>query len=169
MTMHKRTRRLRLLSTLATAPIVAVVVLFVAACGSHSSSGPASSGDRDRAIAYAQCMRENGVPDFPDPDAQGRLRGAGHEQQDAPQFVAALEACRDLAPGGEHEKLGDPAFVEQMREFSQCMRENGLPDFPDPDAQGRLRGSGHEQQDTPQFRAAMDACRGKLPSGGEHR
>jgi hypothetical protein len=114
-------------------------------------------------------MRENGVPDFPDPDAQGRLRGAGHEQQDDPEFRAAQEACRDLAPGGEHEKLGDPAFVEQMREFSQCMRENGLPDFPDPDAQGRLRGPGHEQQDSPRFRAAMDACRGKLPGGGEHR
>jgi hypothetical protein len=169
MTMHPRTRRLRLLSAAAAAPILAVVILVVAACGSHSSNGAASSGDRDRAIAYAQCMRENGVSDFADPDAQGRFRGLGHEQQDDPQFRAATEACRDLAPGGEHEKLGDPAFVEQMREFSQCMREHGLPDFPDPDAQGRLRGSGHEQQDTPQFRAAMEACRGKLPGGGEHR
>jgi hypothetical protein len=114
-------------------------------------------------------MRENGVPDFPDPNAQGRFRGLGHEQQDDPQFRAATEACGDLAPGGEHEKLGDPAFVEQMREFSQCMRENGLPDFPDPDAQGRLRGPGHEQQDSRQFRAAMAACRGKLPGSGEHR
>jgi hypothetical protein len=169
MTMHPRTRLLQLLTASAAAPILAAVILVAAACGSSSSNRAASSGDRDQALAYAQCMRQNGAPDFPDPDAQGRLRGAGHEQQDAPQFRAAQEACRDLAPGGEHEKLGDPAFVEQMREFSQCMRENGLPDFPDPDAQGRLRGPGHEQQDNPTFRAAMEACRGKLPGGGEHR
>jgi hypothetical protein len=167
MTMYPRTRRL--LTALAAAPILAAVILVAAACGSSSSNGAASSGDRDQAIAYAQCMRENGVPDFPDPDASGRFRGVGHEAQGDPKVQAAQEACRELAPGGEHERLGDPAFVEQMREFSQCMRENGLPDFPDPDAQGRLRGAGHEQQDNPQFRAAMEACRGKLPGGGEHR
>jgi ubiquitin len=168
MTMHLGPRRPRFLIASAAAPILAAVSLLAAGCGSSSHHGK-SSGDRDQALAYAQCMRKNGVPDFPDPNAQGRLRGAGHEQQDDPQFRAAMEACRDLAPGGEHEQLADPAFVEQMREFSQCMRENGLPDFPDPDAQGRLRGAGHEQQDTPQDRAAMEVCRGKLPGGGEHR
>jgi hypothetical protein len=168
MTMYPRTRRPRLLTALAAAPILAGVIL-VAACGSSSSNGAASSGDRDQALAYARCMRKNGVPDFPDPNAEGRFRGLGHEQQDDPQFRAAQEACRDLAPGGEHEKLGDPALVEQMREFSQCMRENGLPNFPDPDAEGRLRGAGHEQQVSPQYRAAMEACRGELPGGGEHR
>ncbi len=168
MIMQTRARRRQLLTASAAAPVLAAVTLLAAGCGS-SSHDAASSAGRDQALAYAQCMRENGAPDFPDPDAQGRLRGAGHEQQDDPRFRAAMEACRDLAPGGEHEKLGDPAFVEQMREFSQCMRENGLPDFPDPDAQGRLRGPGHEQQDSPEFRAAMEACRGKLPGGGEHR
>jgi hypothetical protein len=156
------------LAAFAAAPIVAALILVATACGSSSSNEAASPGDRDQAIAYARCMRDNGVADFPDPDSEGRFRGLGHEQQGSPQFRAAQEACRDLAPGGEHEKLGDPAFVEQMREFSQCMRENGLPDFPDPDAQGRLRGAGHEQQDTPQYRAAAEACRDKLPGGGGH-
>jgi hypothetical protein len=168
MTMHPRTRLPRFLSRAAAAPIVAVLILLVAACGSSSSNGAASSGDRDQAIAYAQCMRENGVPDFPDPDASGRFRGVGHEAQGDPKFQAAQEACRDLAPGGEHERLGDPAFVEQMREFSQCMRDNGLPDFPDPDPNGRLRGAGHEQRNDPQYQAAFETCRGKLPGGGEH-
>jgi hypothetical protein len=49
------------------------------------------------------------------------------------------------------------------------MRDNGLPDFPDPDADGRLRGPGHEEQNDPKYRAAMDACRQDLPGGGEHR
>jgi hypothetical protein len=113
-------------------------------------------------------MRANGVPDFPDPDAEGRFSEGEHDSDD-PGLRAAQEACRNLAPGGEHQNLGDPAFVEQMREFSQCMRENGVPDFPDPDAEGRLRGAGHEQQGDPKFRAAMETCREKLPGGGDHR
>jgi hypothetical protein len=112
-------------------------------------------------------MRENGVPDFPDPDAEGRFSEGEHDPDD-PALRAAQEACRDLAPGGEHENLGDPALVEQMREYSQCMRDNGLPDFPDPDADGRLRGVGHEQRDDPTYRAASETCREKLPGGGEH-
>jgi hypothetical protein len=114
-------------------------------------------------------MRANGVPGFPDPDPNGQFRGLGHEQQNNPKFRAAQQACRALAPGGEHENFGDPAFVKQMRAFSQCMRANGVPGFPDPDAQGRLRGAGHEQQGDPKFDAAMQACRAKLPGGGNHQ
>jgi len=152
------------------AALLGALTLLVAACGSSSRDKAASAADpQQAALAFARCMRDNGVPDFPDPDADGRFRGLGHEQQDDPKFRAAQEACRDLAPGGEHEKLGDPAFVEQMREFSQCMRNNGLPDFPDPDADGRLRGVGHERQGDPKYQAAMETCRQKLPGGGEHR
>jgi len=117
-------------------------------------------------------MRANGVPDFSDPDARGRFLGLSHGgggiNQDDPTFRAAMERCRSLAPGGEHRNTGDPAYVEQMREFSKCMREHGLPDFPDPDANGQLRGVGHERQGDPKFQAAVEACRGKLPGGG-HR
>jgi hypothetical protein len=170
MNMHPRPPRLRLVNAAGAAAIIVVLTLLVTACGSSSSNDAASSSaDRGQALAFAQCMRENGVPDFPDPDADGRFRGVGHEAEGDPKFRAAQEACRDLAPGGEHERLGDPAFVEQMREFSQCMRDNGLPDFPDPDPDGRLRGRGHEQQDDPQYQAALETCRGKLPGGGEHQ
>ena len=168
MNMYPRARR-RLLTEAAAAAAFAAVTLLATACGSSSSNEAPSTADQGQALAFAQCMRQNGVPDFPDPDADGRFRGVGHEAEGDPKFRAAQEACRDLAPGGEHEKLGDPAFVEQMREFSQCMRDNGLPDFPDPDAQGRLRGRGHEQQDDPQYQAALETCRGKLPGGGEHQ
>jgi hypothetical protein len=140
---------------------------LVAACGSSSNDEPAAASDQDQAREYSQCMRDNGVPDFPDPDPDGQLRGPGHEQQDDPTFRTAQERCRDLAPGGEHES-SDPASVEQMREFSRCMRDNGVPDFPDPDPDGRLRGPGHEQQDDPTFRSAQEACRDELPGGGDH-
>ena len=151
--------------------LAALWMVLLAGCApgagaSPSNAGPGSADPRDAALLYAQCMRANGVPDFPDPDANGQLRGAGHEQQDDPTFLAALDTCRALAPGAEHEQT-DPATVEQMRAFSQCMRDNGLPDFPDPDAEGRLRGIGHEAGG-PIYDAALEACRAKLPGGGEH-
>jgi hypothetical protein len=140
---------------------------LVTACGSSSSDEPAAASDLDQAREFAQCMRDNGVPDFPDPDPGGGFSERQHDPDD-PAVRAAQEACRDLAPGGEHEDFGDPAFVEQARQFAQCMRDNGVPDFPDPDPDGRLRGPGHEQQDDPTFRAAMETCREELPGGGDH-
>jgi len=145
-----------------------LVAVALAACVKGAGATP-TADQREAARKYSQCMRDNGVPDFPDTDAGGRLRGPGHEQQDDPKFSAAMLKCRNLAPGGEHEKAGDPAFVEQMRNYSQCMRDNGVPNFPDPDADGRLRGPGHEQQGDPKYRAAMETCRQKLPGGGQHR
>ena len=157
------------IATTATAALLGGAIVLVAALGSSRSHGTGQAADQKQALAFAQCMRDNGVPGFPDPDPSGRFRGLGHEQQNSPAFRAAQQACRALAPGGEHENFGNPAFVNQMREFSKCMRNNGLPDFPDPDANGRLRGPGHEQQNTPKYRAAFEACRQKLPGGGEHQ
>jgi hypothetical protein len=151
-----------------------VAALFaLAACGQGARGGantnPTPVDRQEAGRLFAQCMRDNGVPDFADPDASsGGFRGGGHENQDDPKFRAALEKCQDQAPGGEHQNTGDPETVEQMRAFSQCMRDNGLPDFPDPDADGRLRGVGHERQDDPNYRSAMETCREKLPGGGDH-
>jgi hypothetical protein len=148
--------------------LVALLALVLAACTRPPDTGTATADGRQ----YAQCMRDNGVPSFPDPGPDGRFaigHGQGGIDQDDPKFRAAAETCRALAPGGEHRNTGDPAYVDQMREFSQCMRANGLPDFPDPDAQGQLRGVGHENQGDPKYQAALANCRGKLPGGGEHR
>ncbi|HYU66587.1 MAG TPA: hypothetical protein VEK09_07515, partial [Jatrophihabitantaceae bacterium] len=87
--------------------LTAVLAVLLAACGqgagtSNATSSP-STDPRDAALLYAQCMRTNGVPDFPDPDANGRFslsHGEGGVDQDDPTFRAAAEKCRALAPGG---------------------------------------------------------------------
>jgi hypothetical protein len=164
MNTHPRARRTLI------AAIAAATAILLAACGSSSSDNPAPAAGRQQALKFAQCMRNNGLPDFPDPDASGQFRGQGHEQQDNPRFQAAQQACRDLAPGGTHERdVGTPAFVKQARAFAQCVRDNGVPDFPDPDANGEFRGQSHEQQGNPRFRAALQACQSKLPGGGAHQ
>ena len=153
--------------------LAALLTVVLAACapgaGTNNATTPTRVDPVEAGRLYAQCMRDNGLPDFPDPGPDGRFE-LDHDKfkEDDPKFRAALEKCRDLAPGGEHQNTGDPAYLEQMRAFSQCMRDNGLPDFPDPDADGRLRGLSHEQQGNPTFQAAMETCRDKLPGGGGH-
>ena len=69
--------------------------------GSSSAGGPASAGGsaNSKLVAYSQCMRSHGVPNYPDP-ANGALPkgtaqafGVGNSQ-----FQAAQGACEHLLP-----------------------------------------------------------------------
>jgi hypothetical protein len=50
-------------------------------------------------LAFAKCMRSDGVPTFPDPDSQGHLEedAAAGIDRDSSSFQAALKTCRPLA------------------------------------------------------------------------
>ena len=51
--------------------LLLVPLLVLAGCGQNGRNGAASADKADKveaARAYARCMRDNGVPDFPDPD-----------------------------------------------------------------------------------------------------
>jgi hypothetical protein len=123
------------------------------------------TGDKDTPIKFSQCMREHGMPWFPDPQVD---EGGGSglkinipRGQDKAKVDAAMEACKKLMPnGGEPMKL-DPATIEQMRQMAKCMRANGVPNFPDPDANGMIRIDGDKLgigPDDPAFKAADKAC-----------
>lgn len=133
------------------APSLLLLAAAAAGFGAWSREGrapaekpPDTAVDTSTAmVAYAQCMRENGVPDFPDPADGNRLvitRTKTAEDQDStldpdsPTFQAAQDACRHLLPAGEGPaRMGpDPETERQMLSFAQCMRDNGVPDFPDP-------------------------------------
>jgi hypothetical protein len=49
--------------------------------------------------------------------------------------------------------------------FSDCMRSHGVPNFPDPNSQGVIQGSGIDPG-SPNFQAASKDCRHLLPNGG---
>lgn len=117
---------------------VAVCSVALAACGSSpkpsSFSTPSGSGSGvTQAVKFAQCMRSNGVKNYPDPSSSGRPRSLDRIDPNAPAFVTAYGACRkDLAGGG----IGPPApSAAQLRvalAFARCVRSHGLPRFPDP-------------------------------------
>jgi hypothetical protein len=166
--------------------VAAVLVPLASACGGSSGEGvaqvdpattettttgsgsPDSSSSADPA-AFSACMRANGVPKFPDPDSDGRIRFRDPVDPESPQFEAARRACRKLEP-----EESAPSPAEQARDraqllkFSACMRAQGLTKFPDPDPSGFLsigKNSGFAP-DSPQFKAAEKACRNFLPGAG---
>jgi hypothetical protein len=123
---------------------VALIALIGAGCGGSGSSsdGNPTAADQEKAVKFAECMRKNGVSQFPDPDASGNLtidgvmNGSGIDPN-APTWQEAIDACKDLQPpgftGGGERSAGQQ---EAALGFAQCIRENGVPDFPDP-AQGQ--------------------------------
>ena len=153
---------------------LAALALGVAGCGGSSDSpgsdpGASGAGGSDSAslVRYVQCMREHGVPSFPDP-VNGRLQlqvtKGGALDPASPQFQAAQQACKSLEPPGL--QAGSPQSnqqQDQMLKFASCMRSNGVPNFPDPQ-NGRLTITGVDPN-SPQFQAAMQACRKLLPGG----
>ena len=144
-----------------------------ASSGGNGGNDPGDSLEERSAalVEYSQCMRENGVPSFPDPVGgrlQLRVQRGGELDPDNPQFQAAQKACKSLEPAG----LGSPnqgggQQAEDMLRFVDCMRENGVANFPDPQPDGRIlinRGAGVDPESA-EFQAAEETCRQLLPGG----
>src|SRR5690606_32107857 len=128
----------------------------------QTETTPASDDPEDKALAYAQCMRENGMPEFPEPDSEGRIKFRRPINPDSPELKQAAEACRHMAPEGWGEEKIDPEDQEVMLEFARCMRENGVPEFPDPDPNAGLRITPND----PKARAALEVCDAILQESG---
>ena len=96
-----------------------------------------------KAVKFAECMRNNGVSAFPDPNASGELtidgvaNGSSVDTSSA-LFEQALSACKDLEPPGFTGTKVTPQQRTARLEFAQCMRDNGVTDFPDPTPNGPL-------------------------------
>ncbi|NUU23117.1 MAG: hypothetical protein HOV68_16640 [Streptomycetaceae bacterium] len=129
---------------------------------SASASGGSGGGS---GTAFAKCMRENGVPEFPDPEANGSMMLP--DGVDKNKVDAAMQKCKDKMPnGGERPKMS-AEDQEKQRQFAQCMRQNGIADFPDPsaDGSGMLAQDGRIDPEDPKFKAAQDKCRQYMPGG----
>jgi hypothetical protein len=137
-------RRRRPLAALA---LIAMVAL-ISACGSTAPAGSGSSGGnnapagsgssggnttaskREKAVKFAECVRAHGVPHFPDPDASGNFNFG--VDVSAAVFTAAVNACKALQPPGSLSGKRSSTQQSAALRFAQCVRANGVPDFPDP-------------------------------------
>ena len=88
-------------------------------------------------MKFADCMRDNGVSAFPDPDASGELTidavaNGSSLDTDTAAFKKAISACKDLQPPGFIGQKRSAQKQESALKFAQCMRDDGVRDFPDP-------------------------------------
>ncbi|MBF8192889.1 hypothetical protein ITP53_45880 [Nonomuraea sp. K274] len=168
----------RVLSALAAAPIA--FTLLLTGCGADAAgdadvasvnggagnqaaaSAKPSEDPQERGLKFAQCMRENGV-DMDDPEG-GRVTMKFDGSVPRETVEKAQEACKEYAPSGQKGGGGDPKQAERMRKLAQCMRDNGVESYPDPDG-GMVRITGEVGQD-PDFKSAQEKCQKESAEAG---
>lgn len=131
------------------AMLAAAIIIVSSGCGStganHTAATPgttdsgatSTSTTRAKAVKFAECMRSNGVGAFPDPDASGALTidavaNGSSLNTSSGTFKHALSACKDLEPAGFTGNQRSPQEQKAALKFAQCIRDNGVRDFPDP-------------------------------------
>ncbi|MDJ0792019.1 MAG: hypothetical protein QNJ71_08985 [Acidimicrobiia bacterium] len=175
--------------------LIAGLALVVAACSSSSDDGVATledggaplesaenvaaeGTDEEALLAFGACMRENGIPDFPDPvlNADGSVDfGVGNDPDPFPGVSdevveEAVTTCIDLlegvafGPGGVDFDLTE--IEDRFVEFAACMRERGI-DIDDPDfsalapgGDGGLNPFDGVDFEDPEVLAALEECQG---------
>jgi hypothetical protein len=177
---------MRLSQLWAAAAVAVALGVTVAGCsggstvptaGSQSTTTPAAGGlgssgavALTQAVAYSQCIRSHGVPNFPDP-VQTPSGGYGYRtagiDPNSAAFQGALQACKALpSPWNSTGQQLSPAQQQAWLTWAQCIRVHGLPDFPDPKFSGSEVHDSGLGSNSPQLQQAMDACKSQTPSVG---
>ncbi|XVQ07108.1 hypothetical protein ACQP1W_31285 [Spirillospora sp. CA-255316] len=155
-------------------PLLLSGVLLTACSGGSSNEadpgGASPTSAKDRGLAFAKCMRENGVAKFPDPGSDGSQivgKSSGIDPK-SPEFKKAMEACKDLSPQAEGQKDGKPADLAKSRVWAKCIRDHGVPEFPDPEIDGNtavVDMTGVPNDEGAPLDKALEDCQDKRPSG----
>ena len=150
--------------------------------GTDDTSVATESTDEELALAFASCMRDEGI-DFPDPTvaADGSVQliepgGAANLSFDpaSPDFEAATDVCGGLLDGASFLPSGDDDLTEiqdNLLVFAQCLRDLGF-DVDDPDISGggglnpaTLFGDSFDPTD-PANADAIQECQAVFGAGG---
>ncbi len=179
------------------ATVLVALALVVAACGGSeeadngvaslqtdtpeqtTTTAPPVAGD-EALLEFSQCMRDEGIP-LPDiaVDAEGApildpaLLDTIDVQSD--EFNGAFEKCQPILAASQAFSVDiDPQLqaqiMDQLFVFSQCMRDAGFGDFPDPTDLGSGAPpypiSVFAQFSDPEFEAAIEDCQRNLAFPG---
>jgi hypothetical protein len=150
--------------------VLVVVLAGLAGCSASGGSGAATtttSGQQQAAAVlreFVRCARANGMPNLPDLrlDSNGQV-SIPPGTPDPPKSVE--RACRSIWERLPASASGDqgrpPADMQALLRYARCMREHGVPDFPDPDAAGNFKASPSMQREgkSPRLQRANQACR----------
>ena len=138
----------------------------------EASQAPVEELDDEQAILdLVACLRDNGLdipdpqfgpegPSFADPNAMAAI------DLTSDTFIDAMDACNEYLEAVRPEI--DPELqaeqVEQQLVLAECMRREGMEDFPDPDpVQGFTpRDLGSFDPLDPDFQAAFTTCAAEI-------
>ncbi|MFC6014588.1 hypothetical protein ACFP2T_00040 [Plantactinospora solaniradicis] len=164
------------------------MILMVAACGGDNAAGGSEPPSTNKTVdtaeilnlgkQLAQCYRDNGIAEMPEPYLEDGKLQLPADRVDALQtkyseakMNQVEDACKDIASklpqgslggGSENDpKVPGPGDVEALRKYSQCMRDNGVPEWPDPNAEGKfaLKGTGLATENSQRMSDAIAKCK----------
>lgn len=165
--------------------VMAGLALLTVACGGNSASTGSGGSSRsagaapsasNNAVAFAQCMRSHGIPNYPDPSSVSDGIDSTQLGVSDTVYETARTTCNQLYPqrrGGTELTTAQEQQVEaQLLKFAKCMRSHGLPSFPDPNPASTIWESGGGpifsppssiNPNSPQFTSAANACKSLQP------
>jgi hypothetical protein len=159
--------------------IAAMTTLLAAACSaSPASTGSPNTGGSNSSpstVAWVQCVRSHGIPDFPDPDSGGQIPKITSGQQVGVSdsvLQAARTACQNLWPYQAPSQAQQQQELAEALTFAHCMRSHGVLKFPDPTTNsesGRVEFVISLSRDgfnlnSPQILAKVSECEHGLPA-----
>jgi hypothetical protein len=152
----------------------------VADLGGTTASTPSAAGSPQEskqagdALEYSRCMRAHGLPDFPDPSANGGINLSDQPGSDlnpnSTAFQAAARSCASIQGFGAPSAARQRQYIAEMLPFARCVRAQGLPNFPDPSTLGSpYQGIGflidRNSRHSPVLQAAIKACQDVVHTG----
>lgn len=165
--------------------VALVLVGLLGACGDDDSADGASDGGADEELLdWVECMRDEGI-ELSDPvqDSGGGV-SLGDPGDASPEDMEAAQEVCGPSPGLGAQDLSEGDQQAAALEFAECMRAEGIDDFPDPDfsdtGPGGEAGESDEQVgatplapfgdidlEDPEVAAAFETCQDELglPTG----
>jgi len=172
-----RTRKLQFAALLGGAAVALAGCSGQGAVAAGPSASPTWTDAQIQTVVneLVQCTRQNGAPGMPDVRVENG-RAVLPDQSTVDQATlqnakTAMDSCRSIRdrlppsvfddPSGPRDGGPGPQDVPAERRFSQCMREHGVPEFPDPQADGSYPNGSVLTTEGKSARmiAGFDACR----------
>ncbi|NUT37241.1 MAG: hypothetical protein HOV79_29670 [Hamadaea sp.] len=136
---------------------------------SGSAMPSPAADEQERALQFQRCMADHGVEVQTSTEKGAVEIAASPGQKD--KLMAATDACQMYLPAGVKTGPRSAEDIEKLRQHSACMREHGVPEWPDPDAEGNIRFADDQQalamKKNPKVAAAFEACRSFSPDAGK--
>jgi hypothetical protein len=160
----------------ASLPAIAIAVISIgalAACGQPTP--PPSESTAQIWHELVACARAHGDPTLPDPviDSQGRAQFPPGTQAPSAETQRACQSIYNRLPASDRIPGLGPVDIQMEIKFAQCMRQQGVTDWPDPDVNSDyplpadLRAPIKTKSGPvwDRIKAAADACKAFNPSG----